>query len=66
MVTQISPMNHQQLLVDNRMVLTGNFTTWNGTPCGYIVRLNTDRPVDPTFTPGSGADNQIMQLELEL
>ena len=44
---------------DDRMVVVGNFTTWNGAPCGFIMRLTTDGAVDPTFTPGTGADDRI-------
>ena len=57
-VNQVSPMS----TTDDRMVLTGNFDAWNGTPCGYIMRLTTTGGVDPSFTPGSGAGNRIMRL----
>ena len=61
-VTQISPMSTNSPF-DDRMVLAGNFTTWNGAPCGYMVRLNTNGTLDTTFTSGgTGADDRIMNM----
>ncbi len=65
-VTQISPMKAvtNPPSYDDRMVLTGSFTSCNGTPCGYIVRLNNLGAVDTTFNvgAGSGADDRIWRL----
>ena len=47
---------------DDRMLVAGFFTTWNGAPCGSITRLQTDGSVDPTFTTGTGADDRITRL----
>ena len=48
---------------DDRMVLAGNFSTWNGAPCGYLVRLNTNGTLDTTFhSGGTGADDRIMRV----
>lgn len=55
-VTQISPTS------DDRMVLAGYFTTWNGAACGYLVRLTTTAAVDSSFNSGAGADDRIMHL----
>jgi uncharacterized delta-60 repeat protein len=60
-VTQISPVSKNSPY-DDRMVLAGYFTTWNGAACGYLMRLSTTGSVDPTFTPGTGADDRIMHL----
>lgn len=59
-VTQISPMMINSPY-DNRVVLAGNFTTWNGAACGYLVRLTTTGSVD-SFNSGTGADDRIMHL----
>ena len=60
-VTQITPMS----TTDDRMVLSGGFTNFNTTACGYLVRLETSGSVDPTFnnlgSPGTGADDRIMR-----
>ncbi len=63
-VTQINPMKADPVTpsYDDRMILAGNFDTWNGNPCGYIIRLTTSGAVDGTFTPGTGADNRIMKV----
>ena len=45
MVEQISPMSS----TDDRMVLAGNFSTWNGAPRGYLVRLQANGTLDTTF-----------------
>ena len=63
MVEQISPMSS----TDDRMVLAGNFSTWNGAPRGYLVRLQANGALDTTFTSsGTGADDRIMQVKLVL
>jgi uncharacterized delta-60 repeat protein len=59
MVEQISPTASG----DDRMVLAGNFSTWNGNPRGYLVRLTTSGTLDNTFNTGkSGADDRIMRV----
>ena len=63
-VTQISPNSS----TDDYMVLSGNFSTWNGAPVGYLARLTTTGALDPNFPPGSGglpglaADDRIWRL----
>jgi uncharacterized delta-60 repeat protein len=55
----------QRVVVDsgNKPVLAGYFTSFNGTPCGYLVRLNYNGSVDATFnTGGLGADDRIWTL----
>lgn len=42
-----------------KLVVFGNFNTFDGQPANRIVRLNPDGNIDPSFTPGSGADNNI-------
>ena len=45
-----------------KLVIFGRFTTFDQQPAGRIVRLNPDGTVDPSFKPGSGADNAIGSL----
>jgi uncharacterized delta-60 repeat protein len=50
-----------------KIVLAGNFTSFNGTPCGYLVRLINDNvndgKVDTSFNlGGSGADDRIWTM----
>ncbi|WP_406825245.1 DUF5008 domain-containing protein [Pedobacter sp. KACC 23697] len=42
-----------------KLVVFGSFSTFDGQPANRIVRLNPDGNIDPSFTPGSGADNSI-------
>jgi len=64
LVTQISPNSS----TDDYMVLSGNFSTWNGVPVGYLVRLTTSGALDTNFPPGTGglpglaADDRIWKL----
>jgi uncharacterized delta-60 repeat protein len=58
MVEQISPMSS----TDDRMVLGGNFSTWNGAPRGYLVRLQANGALDSTFNSAIGADDRIMKF----
>ncbi|HMD53677.1 MAG TPA: hypothetical protein VKJ65_03905, partial [Phycisphaerae bacterium] len=39
---------------DGRILMAGNFTTYNNTNCNYIVRLNPDGTIDPAFAAGAG------------
>lgn len=40
---------------DGRILVGGEFVSFNGTPRGCIARLNTDGSVDNSFQPGTGA-----------
>jgi uncharacterized delta-60 repeat protein len=44
-------------IVGSQMMLNGYFTSFNGTPCGFLVYLNTNGSVANTF--GTGADDRI-------
>ena len=47
---------------DTRLVVGGQFTTFNSVNRNYLTRLNTDGTLDPTFDPGSGADAPVYAL----
>ncbi len=44
---------------DGKLVVVGYFTSFNGTPCNHIARLEPDGSLDPDFDPGSGADDFV-------
>jgi uncharacterized delta-60 repeat protein len=44
---------------DGKILLGGNFTTYNGTAINRIARLNSDGTLDVTFTPGAGASSLV-------
>lgn len=41
---------------DGKIIIGGNFSSYNGTPQGDIIRLNTDGAVDPSFHAGTGSN----------
>jgi uncharacterized delta-60 repeat protein len=50
---------------DGKIIIVGNFTTYNGTARNRIVRLNSDGSIDGTFTVGTGANSQIYSAGLQ-
>ena len=50
---------------DGKIVVVGDFSDFNGTPCGYIARLNSDGSLDGTFTTGIGFNNSPFTLILQ-
>jgi len=50
---------------DGRVVIGGNFTSFNGVSRHHIARLNPDGSVDTTFNPGLGADAIVWSLCVE-
>lgn len=47
---------------DGKLILVGNFTSFNNTPVGRIVRLNLDGSVDPSFSSAAGANGDINSI----
>ena len=45
---------------DGKVLIGGEFTTYNGTARNSIARLNSDGSLDPSFNPGSGANWQVL------
>lgn len=41
---------------DGKIIIGGNFTSYNGTPRRSIVRINTSGAVDTSFDPGTGVN----------
>lgn len=50
---------------DNKIVVGGIFTSYNGTGRNYIIRLNTDGSVDSGFNMGTGFDSYVFGLTLQ-
>lgn len=50
-------INAFALQPDGRIVIAGQFSSYDGTARNCIARLNADGSLDPTFDPGSGAAN---------
>ncbi|HNR29006.1 MAG TPA: tail fiber domain-containing protein, partial [Candidatus Dojkabacteria bacterium] len=50
---------------DGKIVIGGNFTTYNGTARNRIARINSDGSLDTTFDPGSGANDTVSFLAIQ-
>ncbi|RYE18800.1 MAG: hypothetical protein EOP51_21195 [Sphingobacteriales bacterium] len=44
---------------DGKIIIGGQFTFFNGTARSRVARLNTDGTVDMSFSPGTGANNNL-------
>jgi len=49
---------------DGKVVLVGEFSSFNNVPSTGIIRLNTDGSVDDTFLPGAGANGSVWSVAL--
>ena len=50
---------------DQKIIVGGSFTNFNGTNRSAIARLDSDGTVDSSFNPGAGADNPIFAVALK-
>jgi uncharacterized delta-60 repeat protein len=50
---------------DGKVIIGGDFTTFNGISRNRIARLNADGTLDTTFSSGSGANNSVECLALQ-
>jgi uncharacterized delta-60 repeat protein/uncharacterized repeat protein (TIGR01451 family) len=48
-----------------KLIIAGNFTSYNGAGVARIARLNPDGTLDATFRPGDGADGVIRSVAIE-
>lgn len=47
------------LLPDDRIVIGGRFSSYNGDPCGHFICLNSDGSLNATFETGTGFFNYL-------
>jgi uncharacterized delta-60 repeat protein len=50
---------------DGKVIIGGDFTTFNGVSRNRIARLNADGTLDTSFNPGTGADGSVYSLALQ-
>ncbi len=50
---------------DGKIVVGGNFTSFNGTARTRIARLNADGTLDPSFVPTTGADDKVWAIAIQ-
>ncbi len=53
------PVQAVALQSDGKILIGGDFTSFNGTPRAHIARLNTNGTLDVTFDPGTGANGAV-------
>lgn len=53
------------VLADGKILLIGNFISFNGFPAGKIVRLNSDGHVDTDFNTGTGFDDDVSAVTVQ-
>src|SRR5207248_1147872 len=51
---------------DGRILMGGSFSVYNGTTRNSIARLNTDGSLDTTFTVGTGANNAVFAIAIQV
>lgn len=47
---------------DGKIIIGGDFTSYDGTSTSKIARLNTDGSLDNSFNPGTGANNAVYSI----
>ncbi len=58
-------INDIKTLPDGKILVGGEFVSFNSTSVGYIVRLNSDGSIDTTFNfGGAGFNNAVLKLYL--
>jgi uncharacterized delta-60 repeat protein len=52
------------LQLDGKIVVAGSFTSFNGQPCGNVIRLNTNGTIDTAFETiaGTGANGPVRSI----
>ncbi|WP_033316646.1 delta-60 repeat domain-containing protein, partial [Pontibacter roseus] len=50
---------------DGKVLVGGNFFSFNGTPRNFIARLNADGTLDASFNPGSGFTDYVVSLAFQ-
>ena len=61
----IGKVNTMAYQPDGKIIIGGPFTSYNGTPCSYIARLNTDGSIDMDFDPGTGPSGEVNAIALQ-
>ena len=51
---------------DGKIIVGGDFTSFNGVTRNYITRLNSDGSLDVSFNPGSGFNNSVYSSNIQV
>ena len=58
-------ITNAEVLADGKIILSGNFTEFNGVSANKIVRLNPDGSIDTSFNMGTGFNDDINAMVLQ-
>lgn len=58
-------VNSIEIQTDGKIIIGGNFTSYNGVARNYIARLNMDGTIDNSFNPGTGANGNIYNVKIQ-
>src|SRR5690606_20274470 len=50
---------------DGKIIIGGDFTSYNGTSRNHIVRLNLDGSIDTSFVIGTGTNIQVLATSIQ-
>jgi uncharacterized delta-60 repeat protein/gliding motility-associated-like protein len=50
---------------DGKIIIGGDFTSYNGTPKNFIARLNTDGSLDASFNASTGPNDVVMTIAIQ-
>lgn len=53
------------LQMDGKIIIAGSFTSYNGTACSGIARINADGSLDATFNSGTGANDVVYSIAMQ-
>jgi len=53
------------LMSDGKIVIGGNFSSYDGGVRKYVARLNPDGSLDEAFDPGAGPDTQVQSVAVD-
>jgi uncharacterized delta-60 repeat protein len=51
--------------LNNRIIVSGSFTSYDGVPINGLVRLNTDGSIDNTFDVGTGFNGSVYNVAID-
>jgi uncharacterized delta-60 repeat protein len=60
-----SPVYEAAVQADGKVVIVGNFTSYDGEMRNRVARLNADGSLDTTFDPGQGANGWVGTMALQ-
>lgn len=53
------------LQTDGKIIVGGQFSSYNGSTATRIIRLNTDGTIDPSFVTGSGFNSSVKKIIIQ-